>query len=115
MKEIKFYKKIEIPHLHFTVYLKDITELKGVEIKGGACTVPLGDRGVVIFVEDIEETLSVIENMVMIAHEIIHVIQIICEIYGMNIEEEKEHTAYLMSYILQQTFDLPVPGSFIKK
>ena len=103
-------KKILIPHLKLTILVSDLSKLKGLEKKGSCFTTrleninPEKDRklGIGIFIENLEETIKIKENFPIIAHEVMHAIQIICEEYGMNIETEKEHTAYLMSYILEE-------------
>lgn len=111
MKKIKVYKTISIPHLFFTVYLKDMSELKGIEKKGAAYTCQLGEEdAAVIFVDNIEEFLKVKENISIISHEIIHVLQMICEIYDMDFRQESEHMAYLMTYLLVEIFNLPKPN-----
>lgn len=103
----QYYKIISIPHLKSTLYIQDMSKLKGISIKGGGFTTrvvtgnPYNTR-VCIFFTDVKETVKLPENYPMIAHEIMHFIQIICQDYGMQIEEEREHTAYLMSYLLEE-------------
>lgn len=107
--EIDCYKKVEIPHVRFTVYFMDLSQLQGVPKLGAGYTCVFEDTfhqdgrtNVCIFLQDIEDNLKNIEFVPYVAHEIIHALQILCENLGMRIEEEKEHTAYLMHYLLEQ-------------
>ena len=95
-------KEIKIPHLKYTIQVRDLSELKGVKKKGGGYTAIVDENTACIFIEDLKETVKHIENIPHIAHEVMHVIQIICENFGMSIENEQEHTAYLMFYILEE-------------
>ena len=101
MKEIKAYKKIFIPHLKYTVYVKDLSELKGVEIKGSGYTCVFEDFSACIFLEDVKNVCWK-ENIPIIAHEAMHVIQIICEKFGMKVENEQEHTAFLLMFLIEE-------------
>lgn len=106
MDKIDFYKTIPIPHLKFTLYIQDMSKLKGVEIEGGGYTTRIeGEeyhRKACIFFENVSETVKNPLNFPLIAHEVIHVLQIFCEDYSMTMEQESEHFAYLMSYILEE-------------
>jgi hypothetical protein len=111
-KDIDYYKKVEIPHVRFTVFFFDLTKLQGVPKLGAGYTCVFddtfsttGETKVCIFLEDIEENVKRIEFMPYIAHEIIHAIQILCENTGMQIHEEKEHTAYIMHYLMEQVIE----------
>lgn len=96
------YKTVEIPHLRFKVYFLDMSKLKGVEIKGSGYTCVFEENSACIFIEDIKKSVKSLERIPTIAHEILHVIQILCEKYQMKIENEQEHTAYLMHYLLTE-------------
>ncbi len=108
MKEKNFYKVIHLPHLRFTLYIPDMSKLKGVDMKGGAGYTTLiedGDESNIkacIFFDHVKEMVKIPKNFSIIAHEVMHIIQILCSEYCMSLEEEKEHTAYIMSYILDE-------------
>lgn len=94
------FKTVEIPHLEFTVHFMDLKYLKGEEIKGSGFTCISGEYEVTVFLENIKKTVESLDLMPYVAHELMHVIQIICEKYNMKIELEQEHTAYLMFYLM---------------
>lgn len=97
---------IKIPHLHATVTVQDMKFLKGVEIKGGGFTCKGQDEerhtNYHIFFMDFEEMKKIPQNFPMIAHECLHAVQYIAEDYGIELSEEKEHGAYLLTYLLEQ-------------
>ncbi len=101
-KKPEIYKSVKIPHLRYTVNFMDMSKLKGVEKKGSGYTCVSGENEVAVFFEDIEDMIKVPRNAVILAHEIMHVIQIICDDFGMEIQTEQEHTAYLMTYLLDE-------------
>lgn len=94
------FKTIEIPHLEFTVHFMDLKYLKGEDRKGSGFTCISGEQEATVFLENIEKTVKSLDHMPYVAHELMHVIQIICETYNMTIEHEQEHTAYLMYYLM---------------
>ena len=96
------YKTIKIPHLRFSVHFFDMSKLQGVEKKGSGYTCILEDGSATVFIEDIEKSIKKMECVPIITHEIIHVIQIICEKYNMKIENEVEHMAYIVHYLLEE-------------
>lgn len=107
--QIDYYKKVEIPHVRFTVYFMDLSKLMGVPKLGAGYTCVFedthqenGKTNVCIFLQDIKENIQKIEFVPYVAHEIMHALQILCENLNMQIEEEKEHTAYIMHYLLEQ-------------
>lgn len=103
MKEEKHvFKKVSLPHLAYTVVFKDLSSLKGVEIKGGAYTVEFDEHSSYVFIFDIAETVKKPHNFPLIAHELTHVLQNICKARLMTFGEEKEHTAYIMAYLLNE-------------
>lgn len=81
----------------------DFKYLKGLpDLGGGAYTCKSGELESTVFIKDIKNMVKKPENFPLIAHEVMHVIQQICEKFGMTVETEQEHTAYMMSYILNQ-------------
>lgn len=100
--KIDFYKKIEIPHLRFNVYFMDLSKLQGVPKLGAGYTCIFEDNSATVFLQDIEKNVKRIEFTPYIAHEIMHVIQIICEKFSMRVEIEQEHTAYIMHYLMDK-------------
>ena len=102
-------KEIKIPHLKYTVNVYDLSKLgmqneMGVpmDIKGSGYTCVSGEYECSIFIEDLENSVKMIERIPTIAHECMHAIQIMCEKFGMKVENEQEHTAYLMHYLLEE-------------
>ena len=99
-------KVIEIPHLKFRVLIKDMEAYKKLypdnEIKGGAVTLRTDTHEITIFITDMAKSTLLIENTPLIAHECMHVIQLISTQYGMSIEHEMEHSAYLMYYLIEE-------------
>jgi CRISPR/Cas system-associated endoribonuclease Cas2 len=98
--KIKYYKKAYLPHIHYTIYFKDLSELQGVEIKGSAYTIDFDKNTSIVFIENIKKNSKEKNALPTIAHEIVHVLQNICESRMMDFTSEKEHTAYIMSYLL---------------
>ena len=100
MKKDIYYKTLKIPHLNFTVHFLDMSKLKGVPISGAGYTCLMEDNSACVFLQDIEKTVKDVTKSSYVAHEIMHIIQILCEKFSMKVEEEKEHTAYLMHYLM---------------
>lgn len=99
----KAHKIISIPHLHRTrVFLLDMKYLRGIEIKGPAYTCRMSNDDIVVCLVDIEKSLKSKRFVSILAHEFMHVIQHLCEQFCMTIEEEREHTAYIMGYLMDE-------------
>ena len=79
-KKLETYWEAEFPYLRATVAFADISKLKGIPIKGAGytCVFPReqedGGINIAVFIKDIKETVKDIENMPIIAHEIVHVL-----------------------------------------
>ena len=105
MEDIEHYKKIEIPHLHATLWVMDMSKLKGTDIQGaGYCS--RGEEkerhcNYLLFFQNIEEAVTIPQNFPLFAHEVMHILTFICEDYHMEIGQEHEHMAYLMTYLLE--------------
>lgn len=99
---MKPYKIISIPHLRHEVIFYDMSNLKGVEIKGSAYTAIQDENTTLIFIEDIKNTVKKVEMSPWIAHELVHVLQILCEKIQAKFENEQEHMAYLMHYLMSE-------------
>ena len=99
---MKHFKTIPIPHLYIDIHFDDLSKMKGVDIKGSGFTCIMGDDSVVVFLQDIKNNIKNPVFFPVIAHEVMHVIQILCERNMMKVENEQEHTAYLMLYILNE-------------
>ena len=78
--------------------------LRGMEIKGYGCTTMTGDDECTIFIKDIENTKKTLSRVPYVAHEVVHVLQILCEKFHMKAENEQEHLAYIMFYILEEFY-----------
>lgn len=88
-------RKIYLPHIDYTIFI----------IEGGkpptdnaiGWVVPLGEKGC-----EIHLTAKIKKNPLDLAHEVIHILQLICAERYMNFSLEQEHMAYLMQYIMDQ-------------
>lgn len=108
--KVNYYRKVLLPHIRTTVTFTDITNLQGIDIgnAGGYCVEvsenfqSTGETDIYIFLRDIKKNVKKMRYMPYIAHEILHAIQIICTNLHMRIEEEKEHTAYIMHYLMEE-------------
>lgn len=94
--------KIPLPHLGYSVYIEDITKYNG---KGKDKTFL---ENAEMFVESLDDHSSIMwitypvekEDIPTIAHETVHVLNNICKARLMTFENEEEHMAYIMQYIL---------------
>lgn len=107
---LAFYKKAELPHLRATVYFCDLSKLKGVEHKGSAYTTVFGENEdlwleIAVFIKDIAENTKNINATPQFAHEITHVLEYLCENRNMSIDNESEHLAFIMSYLMETLLD----------
>lgn len=107
------FKEVHIPHIRTHVHFMDMSKLQGVEIDGrpGYTTVfKISPHriDIAVFFEDIENFLKVHNNFPILAHELVHVLQYICDETGIDFAEEKEHGAYIMSYLLEQLLEQKV-------
>lgn len=109
MKKSKFktYKSVPIPHLAFEVHFMDMSQLQGIEKRGAGYTCQFEENSACVFIKDIEKSAKEIAYAPYFAHEIVHVLQILCEKRAMRIEDEVEHIAYLMHYLMRQVLDTP--------
>lgn len=109
--KIDSYKTIHLPHIRTYVHFMDLSKLKGVPILGSAYTMKMqGDRNkieICVFFKDIKELVKLPQNFPIVAHEIVHVIDYILEEIGGSLNEEKEHMAYIMHYLLEQLVTTP--------
>ena len=107
-KEFESWLKVEIPHIMTVVHFADLSKLQGVEHKGFAYTCVFGEPieksgklEICIFIKDIEK-IGEMDYHGTLAHEIVHAIQFICEELMFDFTEEKEHTAYIISYLIRE-------------
>lgn len=104
MKKIESYKSVCLPHIRTTVHFLDLSKLKDVPITGSAYTIKMGDDpykiDICVFIKNIKSSTKKIMWMPIIAHELVHVIQLICSEIQTNIQEEQEHMAYIMTYLM---------------
>lgn len=108
--QLDSFKKVHIPHIRTHVHFLDMTKLQGIEQKGPAYTTVFNvsphQINIAVFFQEIEETLKRRECVPIIAHELTHVLQYICDETGLDFAEEKEHGAYIMSFLFEQLIDL---------
>ena len=108
--DIKADITIDIPHLRFTVYVKDMSTLMGIEEKGCGYTCQFDEDSACLFFENLKENRKELQFQPFIAHECLHVIQILCKKYAMSIENESEHTAYLLTYMMDRIMNDTLQG-----
>ncbi len=101
MKKPKYFKQINLPHLNITINFMDMSQLRGTDIMGFGMTCEMDDD-IVIFIQDIEKSVTELDKMPYIAHEVVHALQIICNRIQAKAENEQEHLAYIMSYVLSE-------------
>lgn len=90
-------KKIYLPHIHYTLHIKQIGKLpEGLSYAyayvkrndKNSCTLYLDQKRKVIHAD--------------VAHELIHVMQFICLDRNIDFCTETEHMGYIMHYLLAQ-------------
>ena len=113
--KLETYCRIELPYLRATISFADMSKLKGISIKSAGYTCLFnreendGGINIAVFIEDIKEAVKQIENMPIIAHELVHVLQHISDHISSGISEEKEHLAYLMHYMMEKLLETNPP------
>jgi hypothetical protein len=88
----------------------DISKLQGVPIRGSAYTTVMSqdenmNMEVGVFFTEIEKSVTMIERMPMIFHEIVHALQYIAKDRMIDMQEETEHFGYLASYITEKLIE----------
>ena len=106
-------KKIVLPHLYnFEVIVTDLKDVHGIEEQmpksGGAGFTMETDTGAAVAFHNYKESIKDISFAPVVAHEIVHVIQIICERYKFTIENEQEHMAWIMTYLMCQIMNVEI-------
>lgn len=99
---MKTFKTVSLPHIRFTVHFFDLSQLQGIEIKGSGYTCVMKPDEACVFLDDIENTVKNITLAPWIAHELVHVLQIICEHINADFTNEQEHMAYIMHYLYSE-------------
>lgn len=99
------YRTVKLPHLRHTVKFIDLSYLQGVEIKGSGYTAIEDENTTLVFIKDIENTVKDYTLAPWIAHELIHVLQILCDKINANFVNEQEHMAYIMHYLFCELQD----------
>lgn len=94
--------KIYIPHIHYTLKVKDVSKAKSyvkelLKTKV-ACFHKEDNFNGCIYIKLPIKNFEV----PLLAHEVIHCLQHICETRNIDFVDEKEHMAYLMSWILNE-------------
>ena len=93
---------IKIPHLEYTVYLKDVKQAKGQIAESlkllQAGTTHESTKSSTIW---IKLPITFMESPTL-GHEIIHVLQNICRERNIDFILEEEHVAYLFHYIMNE-------------
>lgn len=87
--------KIKLEHIGYTIYIKNIEKS---EHNFFACVEEVDSHSSIMWLPPKIQQ----KDYSLIAHEVIHVLQNICEARKMNFLIEKEHMAYLMQFILNK-------------
>lgn len=90
-------KKIYLPHIHYTVLVKEFIKPPVIIANAKAYVEHLEQGCCILYLQKGEKIMPG-----DLAHEIVHVLQFICEDMNMTFELEREHMAYLMQYIMGQ-------------
>lgn len=102
------FKEVSLHHLRVKVIFFDLSELKGVPHGGYGYTCILGDEkedgsiDIGVFYKDIKRITKKLECAPLVGHELVHVLQILCEERKMKAETEQEHLAYIFGYLFEQ-------------
>lgn len=86
-------KKIYLPHLNYTVYVRPFKTPPDCISGAGAWFDPLDDDCCAIYLPaKVDPTTA--------AHELVHVLQHICDVRHINFRIEREHMAYVMQHLM---------------
>ena len=88
--------KIVIPHIAYTVYVKDID--KNPYGNSIAYAWKLDENSCELF---FKKNLKP-KDAPTVAHELVHVLQYICEGRGIDFSSEREHMGYIMQYMMNE-------------
>lgn len=91
------YGTIKIPHLNYTIKVKRFKGNKSFH-RVPAAWVGLNDSGGATLY------LKPRTSPMVVAHEVTHILQHLCKVRSMDFEEEIEHTAYIMQYVMGAVF-----------
>jgi hypothetical protein len=86
-------KNIYLPHLNYTVRVRDIKTLKEDRGSAHACIIYDNKHGCTIYLPP--KCLPP-----AVAHEVTHVLYHICRERSMSFLNEEEHMAYIMQYVV---------------
>lgn len=89
--------RIYLPHLHYTVHVKERESFKGKTDFIAVC-VRDDDRNSTIY---IKKPIKKWAHGTLV-HEVIHALQFICESRNIDFLQEQEHVGYLAQYIFNK-------------
>lgn len=89
--------KIKIKHLGYTVMVKPRSKFKGFDYYVAVTQKNSPDQSTVYIDLPIKR-----KEYATLAHELVHVLQYICDSRGIEFTQEQENTAYLMQYLLNE-------------
>lgn len=87
-------KKIYLPHIHYTVHVKQFQPHKDLE-NALAYVQNNGPNNCTLFI-DLKQKIVPAD----LAHELVHVLQFICLARNINFTLEQEHMGYIMHYLM---------------
>lgn len=89
--------KITIEHLGYTVLVKPRSKFKGFDYYVAVTQKNSPNQSTVYIDLPVKP-----KQYATLAHELVHVLQYICESRGIEFTQEQENTAYLMQYLLNE-------------
>jgi hypothetical protein len=91
---MKKLSKIYLPHIHYTVHVKQMTVPPEGVLHAKAYVLREDENSCTVFLDKKKIVAG------DLAHEIVHVLQFICGDRNINFVLEQEHTAYIMQYLM---------------
>lgn len=91
------YRTISLPHLNYKVYVRRLVKMPDDLPDCDAYWESISTRESAIYLKPSAPCTTA-------AHELVHVMQHICQVRNMIIERESEHMACVMQYLLMQVY-----------
>lgn len=92
--------KIYLPHIHYTISVRDIKKAKMDGFVGKAMTEKIDKNNCILWLP------YPIKASGTVFHEIVHVLQFICESRHIDFVLEQEHLGYIAQYISNRLLGL---------
>lgn len=92
--------KIYLPHIHYTVTVRDFKKFKGGGFSGQAMTEKVDKNNCILWLP------HPIKANGTLFHEVTHALQFICEARNMDFVQEQEHFGYIAQLITNKLLGL---------